>query len=112
MDGAKEVISLEQMLRLVSGKSRALRILAVIFAITAILCVSAASVSAAHTHIKEPVDRCDVCYTAHLTAQRVAVIQVVHELQLQRFLAPPERIQHVESRGVIALLTRGPPSSL
>ena len=92
MDGAKEVISLEQMLRLVSGKSRALRILAVIFAITAILCVSAASVSAAHTHIKEPVDRC--------------------ELQLQRFLAPPERIQHVESRGVIALLTRGPPSSL
>lgn len=106
------MISLVQMLRSVSGKSRTLRVLAVVLAIAAILCVSAASVSAAHTHLKEPVDRCDVCYTAHLTAQRAVVIQVVHELQLQSFLAPPEGIHHVESRGVIALLTRGPPSSL
>ena len=91
---------------------RALRLLTVILAITAMLCVSAASVSAAHSHLKEPVDRCNVCYTAHLAAQQVAAIQVTHSLQLQSFLALPEAIQYVESRGVLTILTRGPPSSL
>jgi hypothetical protein len=47
-----------------------------------------------------------------MAAQQVAVIAVVHSLELQSFLAPPEAFQRVESRGVIALLTRGPPSSL
>jgi hypothetical protein len=100
------------MLRSFPRSPRALRILAVIFAITAMLCVSAASVSPTHTHLKEPVGRCDVCFTAHLVAQQAAVVQVVHALELQSFLAPPVAIQRVEPRGILALLTRGPPSSL
>lgn len=76
------------------------------------LCVSAASVSAAHTHLKEPIGSCDVCYTAHMAARQIAVTQIVHSLELQSFLAPPAAIQYVESRGVLSLLTRGPPSSL
>jgi hypothetical protein len=84
----------------------------VILAIAAMLCVSAASVSPAHSHLNSAADHCDVCYTAHMAAQQVAVIQVVHSLELQSFLAPPEAFQRVESRGVLTLLTRGPPSSL
>lgn len=99
------------MLRSVPRALRAIRIVAVILAIAAMLCVSAASVSAAHAHENEPVGRCDVCYTAHLAAQQVVVVQIIHALELQSFLAPPVAIQPVESRGILALLTRGPPSS-
>ena len=106
------MISSRQMLRSFPRAPRALRILAVILAIAAMLCVSAASVSPAHTHLKEPVGSCDVCYTAHLAARQVAVVQVIHALELQSFLASPAAIQRVESRGILALLTRGPPSSL
>lgn len=85
---------------------------AVIFAVAAMLCVSAASVSPSHTHLKEPVGSCDICYTAHLVAQQIAVVQVIHAPELQSFLAPPDAIRRIESPGIIALLTRGPPSSL
>jgi hypothetical protein len=106
------VVSSNEMLRLVPGAPRAPRIFAVILAIAAMLCVSVASASPAHTHLKDPADRCDICVTAHLTAHQVAVIQVVHALERQSFLAPPAAIQRTESRGILALLTRGPPSSL
>jgi len=100
------------MLRSVPRAPRALRMVVVILAIAAMLCVSAASVSAAHTHQNEPVGRCDVCYTAHLAAQQVAVVQVIHALELQSFLSPAVAIQRLESRGILALLTRGPPTIL
>jgi hypothetical protein len=74
--------------------------------------VSAASVSAAHTHLNSAADQCDICHTAHMAAQQIAVIQVVHSLELQSFLAPPEALERVESRGFRTLLTRGPPASL
>lgn len=89
-----------------------LRTVAVILAIIAMLCVTAAASSPSHTHINEPVGRCNVCYTAHQAAQQVSVVQIIHGLELQSILAVNTPIQHVESRGVIALLTRGPPSSL
>jgi hypothetical protein len=98
------------MLCSVPEKHRLSRIVVVILAITAMLCLSAASVSPAHTHLNSAADHCDVCYTAHMAAQQVAVIQVVHSLELQNFLTPPEAFQHVESRGILALLTRGPPA--
>ena len=101
-----------RMLRSNSNPLRALRFFAVILAVGAMLCVSAASVSAAHTHLKEPIDRCNVCYTAHQTAQQVAVVQVIHAPELQSLVAPPVSLQRFESRGVLAILTRGPPSSL
>lgn len=91
---------------------RALRIVAVILAITAMLCVTAAASSPGHTHLNEPVGRCNVCYTAHQATQRVSVVQIIHALELQSVLALNTPLQHLESRGVIALLTRGPPSSL
>ena len=100
------------MLRLVPGAPRAYRVLAVILAIAAMLCVSAASVSPAHAHLNAPADRCDVCYTAHMAVQQVAAIQVIHALQLQNYLAPLAAVQRPELRGILALLTRGPPSSL
>jgi hypothetical protein len=53
-----------------------------------------------------------VCYTAHLAAQQVAVVQVIHALELQSFLSPAVAIQRLESRGILALLTRGPPTIL
>ena len=101
-----------EMLRSFPRAPRALRIIAVILAITAILCVCAASVSPAHTHLKDQADRCDVCVTAHLASQQVATIQVVHALELQSLLLPPLPIQRVESSGIVCTLTRGPPSSL
>lgn len=100
------------MLRELSSRSRALRIVAVIFAITAMLCVSAASVSAAHTHLKEPVDRCGVCQTAHLATQQVAIVQILHGPELQNLLTPQTAVQRVESTGIFTSLSRGPPSSL
>lgn len=100
------------MLRAVLRAPRALRMVTVILAITAMLCVSAASVSAAHTHLKEPVGRCDVCTTAHQAAQRIFVVQVVHAPKLDSRMAKPVAIPRVESRNVLTRLTRGPPSSL
>ena len=100
------------MLRLVPGAHRAPRIFAVILAIIAMLCVSAASASPAHTHLTGPADRCDICVTAHLASQQAAVIQVVHAPELQGFLPPAAVIQRTELRRILSLLTRGPPSSL
>ena len=91
---------------------RLTRIAVVILAIAAMLCVCAASVSPAHSHLNSASDHCDVCYTAHMAAQQVATIQVAHSLELQSFLTPSEVLQHVESRGILTLLTRGPPTSL
>jgi hypothetical protein len=96
----------------VPGKPRLSRIVVVILAIAAMLCISAVSVSPAHTHLNSPADHCDVCFTAHMAAQQIAVIEVIHSLELQSFLSPPEPFQRVESRGILALLTRGPPSVL
>jgi hypothetical protein len=100
------------MLRSAQRAPRALRIIAVILAIAAMLCVSAASVSAAHTHLKEPVDQCTVCHSAHMTAPQVAVIQVIHALELQSVLSSPVAIDSLESCSVLSSLTRGPPVSL
>jgi hypothetical protein len=97
---------------MVSGLRNALRKVSVILAIVAMLCVSAASVSAAHSHLKEPVDRCSVCSTAHLAARQIAVIQIHHSLELQSFLAPAVNFQRIENLGVLSILTRGPPRSL
>jgi hypothetical protein len=96
----------------VLGKPRLSRIVVVILAIAAMLCITAASVSSAHTHLNSAADHCDICCTVHMAAQQVAVIQVVHSLQLQGFLAAPEAVQRVESRNILAVLTRGPPASL
>jgi len=100
------------MVRAVLSAPRSLRMVAVILAIAAMLCVSAASVSAAHTHSKEPVGRCDVCSTAHQAAQQIVVAPVVHAPHVQSQLAKPIEIHRIESRTVLTLLTRGPPSSL
>jgi hypothetical protein len=100
------------MLRQPPGQPRLSRIIVVILAIAAMLCITAASVSPAHTHLNSAADHCDVCFTAHMAAQQVAVIQVVHSLQLQSFLARPEAVQRAESRSILAVLTRGPPASL
>lgn len=100
------------MFRAVLAASRALRVFSAILAIAAMLCVLAASVSAAHTHVKEPVGRCDVCSAAHQTAQRIAVIQVVHAPALHSRMAQPVAAPRVESHSVLTLHTRGPPYSL
>ena len=100
------------MLRAVVGVPRALQIVSVILAITAMLSVSAASVSAAHTHVKGPFGRCDVCSTAHQAAQQSVVVQVVRAPNLHSRMAQPVAIQRVDSRSVLTLLTRGPPSAL
>ena len=91
---------------------RTFRAVAVIFAITALLCVSAASVSAAHTHPNKPDDTCNICCTAHMAARYVAVIRLVHAPEVQSILPLPVAIQTHESGGVLSTLTRGPPSSL
>jgi hypothetical protein len=84
----------------------------VILAIAVMLCVSAASVSPAHVHLNSPADRCDICVSAHMAVQQVAVIRVVHTLELQSFLAPPQALEHFDSPRILTLLTRGPPSAL
>ncbi len=99
------------MLRSIQRAPRALRIITAILAIVAMICVCAASVSPAHTHLKNQADRCDVCVTAHMARHKVSVIQVAHALTLQSFLPPPSARRRFASRGVLALLTRGPPSS-
>jgi hypothetical protein len=99
------------MLRVFFSTLHTFRTVSVLLAIVAMLCVSAASVSAAHTHLKDPVDSCDVCCTAHMAARQVAEIQVIHAPQIQSILPPPAAIQAVESRGVLSKLTRGPPYS-
>src|SRR5580698_7806987 len=100
------------MLRPAPGQSRLSRIVVVVLAIAAMLFISAASASSAHTHLNSAADHCDVCFTAHMAAEQVAVVQVIHSLQQQCFVAPPEAQQRVESRSILALLTRGPPASL
>ena len=100
------------MLRSVPGPPRITRIALVILAIAAMLCVSAASVSPAHAHLNAPADQCDICTTAHMAVEQVAFIQAVHALELQSFLAPPPAAERFESRRILALLTRGPPSTL
>jgi hypothetical protein len=106
------VVSSLLMVRVVSGTLRTLRIFAVIVAIVSMLSVSAASVSAAHTHLKEPVDQCNVCHTAHMTVRQVAVIQIVHALELESVLSLPVTGRFPESPGISSRLTRGPPVSL
>ncbi len=91
---------------------RTFRAAVVVLAITALLCVSAASVSAAHTHPNKPDDSCNVCSTAHMAARHVAVIQLVHAPEVQSILPLPVVIETEESGGVLTTLTRGPPSSL
>jgi hypothetical protein len=109
---APTVVSSLGMLRAGSISLRALRTIAVILAIASMLCVSAASVSAGHTHANQPIDQCSVCCTAHMAVQQVAVIQVAHAPELQSILSMPVAIKPVESRGVLAFFNRGPPSSL
>jgi hypothetical protein len=106
------MLSSDQMRSSVPGKRRISRIIVVFLAIAAMLGVSAASLSAAHAHLNSAADQCDICHSAHMAAQQVAVIHAVHTLELQSFLAPPEAVQRVESRGFRILLTRGPPASL
>jgi hypothetical protein len=91
---------------------RTFRAAVVIFAITALLCVSAASVSAAHAHPNKPDDTCNVCSTAHMAARHVAVIQIIHAPEVQSILPLPVAIQSQEAGKVLSTLTRGPPSSL
>lgn len=91
---------------------RTFRAAAVILAITALLCVSAASVSAAHAHPNKPDDTCNICSTAHMAARHVAVIQLVHVPEVQSILPLPVAIQTQDSGDVLSTLTRGPPSSL
>lgn len=100
------------MLRTVLGVPRTLQIVSVILAITAMLCVSAVSVSAAHTHVKGPFVRCDVCSTAHQAAQQIIVAEVVHAPNLHSRMAQPVALQRLESRSILTVLTRGPPSAL
>ena len=95
----------------VQSVPRVLRIFAALFAIAAMLCVSAASVSAAHTHVKDPVDQCSVCFTAHMTTAEVAVIHVIHAPEVRSFVSPLVALQSFESRIVSSTLTRGPPAS-
>jgi hypothetical protein len=98
--------------RLVPGATRTARTLLVILAIAAMLCVSAVAASPAHAHLNSPADQCTVCATAHMAVQQVALIRVVHTLELQSFLPPPAALTRFQSRSILALLTRGPPSSL
>ena len=100
-----------KILALLASAGMALRSVGAILAIASMLCVSAASVSASHTHAKQPIDQCSVCCTAHMAVQQVAVIQAVHALELQSILSMPVAIGPVESRGLLAFLNRGPPSS-
>ena len=83
----------------------------VIFAIAALLSVSAASVSASHAHPNKPDDTCNICSTAHMAARHVAVIQLVHAPEVQSILPLPAAILTQESGGVFSTLTRGPPST-
>jgi hypothetical protein len=90
---------------------RALRIFAVLFALTAMLSVSAASLSAAHSHHRlEPADQCSVCCTAHMTASEIAVIHVVYAPELRSFESPLITVRDAESRTITSSLTRGPPA--
>jgi hypothetical protein len=91
---------------------RTFRAAVVIFAITALLCVSAASVSAAHAHPNKPDDSCNVCSTAHMAARHVTAIQLIHAPEVHSILPLPVAIQTQESGGVLSTLTRGPPSTL
>jgi len=100
------------MLRAASSSILAFRNIAVILAIASMLWVSAASVSAGHTHAKQPIDQCSVCSAAHMAVQQVAFIQAVHAPQLQSILSMPVAVEPIESRGLLAFLNRGPPSSL
>jgi hypothetical protein len=88
-----------------------LRIVAVFFTLVAMLCVSAASLSAAHSHhLNKPVDQCSVCCTAHMTAGEVATIQFVHAPEGHTFDTPLAVAPVLESRAITSTLTRGPPS--
>jgi hypothetical protein len=100
------------MLRLVPGAPRLIRTVLVIFAIAAMLCVSAVSASPSHAHLNSHADQCNICATAHMAVQQVAFIRVIHTLGLQSFLPPPAVSALLQSRPILALLTRGPPSSL
>jgi len=92
---------------------RKMRIVAVFLALTAMLCVSAASLSAAHSHhLNQPADRCSVCCTAHMTASEVAVIHVIHAPEARSFESPLATATDFQSRTVRSSLTRGPPSLL
>ncbi len=90
---------------------RKMRIVAVFLALTAMLCVSAASLSAAHSHhLNQPADRCSVCSTAHMTASEIAIIHVIHAPEARSFESPLSAAPDFQSRTVRSTLTRGPPS--
>jgi hypothetical protein len=90
-----------------------MRIAAVFLALAAMLCVSAASLSAAHSHhLNQPADRCSVCCTAHMAASEVAVIHVIHAPEARSFESPLAESMDFQSRAVSSTLTRGPPSLL
>ena len=100
------------MLRQAQDRPRPIRQIALVFAMLAMLLVAVASASPAHTHLNSAADRCDICSAAHMAAQQVATVQVFHSLEIRNFIAAPEAVQRVESRSVLALVTRGPPASL
>jgi hypothetical protein len=88
-----------------------MRIVAVFLALAAMLCVSAASLSAAHSHhLNQPADQCSVCSTAHMTASEIAVVHVIHAPEALSLESPLAAAPYFESRTVRSSLTRGPPS--
>ncbi|MEP6716106.1 MAG: hypothetical protein ABJC09_11070 [Terriglobia bacterium] len=92
--------------------TRARRAVFAILTIVAMLSVSASSLSAAHTHQKDSVDRCGVCSAAHLAVDHVARVQILPAPEFQ-FLAPlPVETHRRENLTAPVFLIRGPPRSL
>jgi hypothetical protein len=59
-----------------------LRALVLVLALVAMLGVSAASTTPAHFHLNSSPNRCDLCFTAHVSAMESPAVQPVHGLEV------------------------------
>jgi hypothetical protein len=82
-----------------------------LFAIMAMLTVSAASASAEHIHAKAPASQCDICFTLHaVSSEAMAVVQLFHAPTAGERCISGDVIRGYPLPNLRAAVDRGPPS--
>jgi hypothetical protein len=82
-----------------------------LFAIMALLTLSAASASPEHIHSKAPASQCNICFTLHAaSSEAIAIVQLFHAPTAGERFIPGEVIRGYPLPTLRSAVDRGPPS--
>ena len=90
--------------------ARRFRIAILLLALLAMLGVVAAADTPAHLHLNSPAGRCDLCFTAHMSAVQSPVAHFVSHMELQGEAVVAEPIFGYRLFTSRAITQRGPPA--